>query len=94
MFGKHKMATFATHFIAGKTIHKERKNPYFVLIHTPEFCQKVLTELGVDRSVDMIINGHILVIVEQGEGPLKDSRQAIIIDRAFSEVYGETVALC
>jgi fructose-1,6-bisphosphatase III len=64
MFGKDKMATFATHFIAGKTMHKEKKNPYFVLIHTPEFCQKVLTELGVDLSVGMIVHGHILVIVE------------------------------
>jgi fructose-1,6-bisphosphatase III len=26
MFGKDKMATFATHFIAGKTMHKEKKN--------------------------------------------------------------------
>jgi len=89
MFGKDKMATFETHFIADKATHKEKKNPYFALIHTPEFCQKVLAEFGVDPSAGMIVNGHVPVMVEKGERPLKDSRQAITIDGAFSEVYGD-----
>jgi fructose-1,6-bisphosphatase-3 len=89
MFGKDKMATFETHFIADKTTHKEKKNPYFSLIHTPAFCQKVLAEFGVDPTVGMIVNGHVPVMVEKGERPLKDSRQAITIDGAFSEAYGD-----
>ena len=89
MFGKDKMATFETHFIEDKTTHKEKKNPYFALIHTPAFCQKVLHEFGVDPSAGMIVNGHVPVMVEKGERPLKDSRQAITIDGAFSEAYGD-----
>ena len=89
MFGKDKMATFETHFIADKTTHKEKKNPYFSLIHTPAFCQKVLAEFGVDPAAGMIVNGHVPVMVEKGERPLKDSRQAITIDGAFSEAYGD-----
>ena len=89
MFGKDRMATFETHFIADKTTHKERKNPYFSLIHTPAFCQKVLAEFGVDAAAGMIVNGHVPVMVEKGERPLKDSRQAITIDGAFSEAYGD-----
>src|SRR5262252_13561 len=89
MFGKDKMATFETHFIADTTTHKEKKNPYFSLIHTPAFCQKVLAEFGVDPAAGMIVNGHVPVMVEKGERPLKDSRQAITIDGAFSEAYGD-----
>jgi fructose-1,6-bisphosphatase-3 len=89
MFGKDKMATFETHFIADKATHKEKKNPYFSLIHTPAFCQKVLAEFGVDPAAGIIVNGHVPVMVEKGERPLKDSRQAITIDGAFSEAYGD-----
>lgn len=83
------MATLEMHFIADKTTHQETKNPYFTLIHTPEFCQKVLAEFGVDPQARMIVNGHVPVMVAKGERPLKDSRQAITIDGAFSEAYGD-----
>jgi fructose-1,6-bisphosphatase-3 len=89
MFGKDKMATFESYFIDDKTTHHETKNPYFRLIHTPEFCQRVLAEFDVDPTAGMIVNGHVPVKVEQGEQPLKDSRQAITIDGAFSEAYGD-----
>lgn len=89
MFGKDKMATFETHFLADKTTHKEQKNPYFTLIHTPAFCQQVLREFGVEPTTGMIVNGHMPVHVEKGERPLKDSGQAIVIDGAFSEAYGD-----
>ncbi len=89
MFGKDKMATFEGYFIDHKATHKESKNPYFSLIHTPEFCQRVLAEFGVDPTSGMIVNGHVPVKVEKGEQPLKDSRQAITIDGAFSEAYGD-----
>lgn len=89
MFGKDRMATFETHFIADKATHKEKKNPYFTLIHQRAFCQKLLAEFGVDPAAGMIVNGHVPVMVEKGEKPLKDSQQAITIDGAFSEAYGD-----
>ncbi|MGE3536326.1 MAG: fructose-bisphosphatase class III [Candidatus Tectimicrobiota bacterium] len=89
MFGKDRMATFETHFIADKATHKEKKNPYFTLIHQKGFCQKVLQEFGVDPQAGMIVNGHVPVMVEKGENPLKESHQAITIDGAFSEAYGD-----
>jgi fructose-1,6-bisphosphatase-3 len=89
MFGKDKMATFESYFIADKATHKETKNPYFRLIHSPAFCQHVLEEFGVDPAVGMIVNGHVPVKVEHGEQPLKDSGLAITIDGAFSEAYGD-----
>ena len=85
MFGKDKMATFESYFIADKATHKETKNPYFRLIHSPAFCQRVLEEFDVDPAAGMIVNGHVPVKVEHGEQPLKDSALAITIDGAFSE---------
>ncbi|MEW6731211.1 MAG: fructose-bisphosphatase class III [Acidobacteriota bacterium] len=89
LFGKDKMATFETYFIADKATHKETKNPYFKLIHTPEFCQRVFREFGSSPDHGLIVNGHVPVKLEQGESPLKQSGKAVTIDGAFSEAYGD-----
>jgi fructose-1,6-bisphosphatase-3 len=89
LFGKDKMATFESYFIADKQTHVETKNPYFTLIHDKEFCKKVLTEFGVDGEHGLIVNGHVPVKLEKGESPLKRSGRAVTIDGAFSEAYGD-----
>lgn len=89
LFGKDRMATFETYLIADKASHKESKNPYFNLIHTPEFCDKLFSEFGVSSTEGLIVNGHVPVKLEQGESPLKNSGKAITIDGAFSEAYGD-----
>jgi fructose-1,6-bisphosphatase-3 len=89
LFGKDRIATFERDFIADKTPHHETKDPYFTLIHEPWFCQKVLAEFGVEPTRGLIVNGHVPVKIEDGESPLKRSGQAITIDGAFSEAYGD-----
>jgi fructose-1,6-bisphosphatase-3 len=89
VFGKDRMATFETYFVADKTAHKEKKNPYFKLIHNRDFCRRVCEEFGVDPEYGLIVNGHVPVKLEQGENPLKDSGMAVTIDGAFSEAYGD-----
>jgi fructose-1,6-bisphosphatase-3 len=89
LFGKDKMATFETYFIADKATHKETKGPYFERIHDVEFCRRVADEFGVDRDHVLIVNGHMPVKVEEGESPLKRSGLAVTIDGAFSEAYGD-----
>ena len=88
-FGKDRMATFETYFIADKATHDEHKNPYFKLLNDPVFCAKVLTEFGVDPVHGYIINGHVPVKLEQGETPMKKSHRAITIDGAFAAAYGD-----
>jgi fructose-1,6-bisphosphatase-3 len=83
------MATFETYFVADKATHKETKNPYFKLIHTTDFCEKIFREFGVSASDGLIVNGHVPVKLEQGESPLKQGGKAITIDGAFSEAYGD-----
>ena len=88
-FGKDRMATFETYFVADKATHKETKNPYFSLIHDRDFCRKVARELGVTSEEPLIVNGHVPVKLEEGESPLKKSALAVTIDGAFSEAYGD-----
>ncbi|MBI5518168.1 MAG: fructose-bisphosphatase class III [Deltaproteobacteria bacterium] len=89
MFGKDRMATFETYLVADKATHHETKDPYFKLLHTEAYCQRVLREFGCDPSRGLIVNGHVPVRPDKGERPLKDSGLAVTIDGAFSEAYGD-----
>lgn len=89
LFGKERIATFERDFIADKTPHAEKKDPYFDLAHDPDFCDKVLKEFGADTENGLIVNGHVPVKLKQGESPMKRSGKAITIDGAFSEAYGD-----
>lgn len=89
LFGKDRIATLERDFIEDKRPHKEHKDPYFDLIHEVDFCDRVLTEFGMDTEGGLIVNGHVPVKVEAGESPLKRSGKAITIDGAFSEAYGD-----
>lgn len=89
LFGKDRITTFENDLVAEKECHHETKNPYFALIHEAWFCEKVLSEFGVDPASGLIVNGHVPVKVEKGESPLKRSGKAITIDGAFSEAYGD-----
>jgi len=88
LFGKDRMATFETYFVADKETHKETKNPYFELIHDRAFCARIGAELGGTGDV-LIVNGHVPVKLEAGESPLKKSGMAVTIDGAFSQAYGD-----
>ena len=61
LFGKDRMATFETYFVADKATHKESKDPYFGLIHDVAYCKKLAVELGVDPERVLIVNGHVPV---------------------------------
>jgi fructose-1,6-bisphosphatase-3 len=89
LFGKDRITTFERDFIKDKRTHHETKDPYFALIHERWFCEKVLSEFGVEPGNGLIVNGHVPVKIEAGESPLKRSGKAITIDGAFSEAYGD-----
>jgi fructose-1,6-bisphosphatase-3 len=89
IFGKDKIATFENYFVADKEARAETKNPYFHLINDREFCRKILREFDVDVENGLIVNGHVPVKIDKGESPLKASGQAVTIDGAFSEGYGD-----
>ncbi len=88
LFGKDKMATFETHFLADKATHKEVKNPYFDLMHDASFIKSIGREFGCGDDV-LVVNGHVPVKIEAGEAPIKRGGNAITIDGAFSQAYGD-----
>jgi fructose-1,6-bisphosphatase-3 len=88
LFGKDKLATFETHFIADKQAHKEHKNPYFEFMHDAEFVRDIGRLFACGDDV-LIVNGHVPVKVEKGEQPVKRGGNAVTIDGAFSEAYGD-----
>jgi len=89
LFGKDRITTFERDFITDSTPHHEEKDPYFALIHETWFCEKILSEFGVDPERGLIVNGHVPVKIEKGEAAIKRSGKAITIDGAFSEAYGD-----
>lgn len=88
LFGKQQMATFERYFIEDSATHVEVKDAYFQKIHEGDFCRKVGAEFGVGEDV-LIVNGHVPVKVEKGEDPVKRGGNAVTIDGAFSESYGD-----
>jgi fructose-1,6-bisphosphatase-3 len=88
LFGKDRMATFESYFVEDESARVETKNPYFKLMHDAEFCRGVAEEMGVDRDV-LLVNGHVPVRVDKGEKPVKRGGNAVTIDGAFSEAYGD-----
>lgn len=88
LFGKDRIATFESYFVADKQTHEETKNPYFQLIHDAAFCRRLLVAFGGDES-GMIVNGHVPVKIAEGEQPVKRGGNAVTIDGAFSEAYGD-----
>jgi len=87
LFGKDKLSTFETYFIADKETHKEVKNPYFELMHDADFIRGIGRLFGCGDDV-LVVNGHVPVKIEKGEHPVKRGGNAVTIDGAFSEAYG------
>ena len=88
LFGKSRMTTFERYFIEDKKTHREEKDPYFQKIHDADFCRKVGKAFGMGDDV-LVVNGHVPVKLEDGEDPVKKGGNAVTIDGAFSEAYGD-----
>ncbi len=88
LFGKDRMATFEGYFVEDKEARKENKNPYFKMIHDADFCRRIAADFGLGDD-GLIVNGHVPVKVEKGEQPVKRGGNAVTIDGAFSEAYGD-----
>ena len=88
LFGKDRLSTFESAFVSDKETHKEHKNPYFELLHDAGFVRRIGKLFGCGDDV-LIVNGHVPVKVEKGEQPVKRGGNAVTIDGAFSEAYGD-----
>lgn len=87
LFGKEKAATFERYFVEDKEMHKEKKNPYFILNENEEICNKILREFGIEEKNSHIINGHIPVKEKDGESPIRANGKLLVIDGGFAKSY-------
>ncbi len=87
LFGKAKMATFERYFTGDKTLHTEKKDPYYEYRDHPETCRMILREFGLTTGDAVILNGHVPVSVKKGESPIKAEGKLIVIDGGFSKAY-------
>ena len=87
VFGKRKMATFESYFIADKTAAEEIKNSYYDLYENEDIVDSIIKEFGLDPASAHIINGHVPVEVKKGDTPLKCGGKLLIIDGGFAKAY-------
>ncbi len=88
LFGKDKLTTFEGYFVDDAEAREEHKNPYFEMIHDADFVRRIGGDFGMGQDV-LLVNGHVPVRIENGERPVKRGGNAVTIDGAFSEAYGD-----
>ena len=79
--------TFERSFIKDESTWKEPSDYYYSLIDDEEICEAILKEFDLDPNTGHIINGHVPVLVNRGESPIKANGKAFVIDGGFSRPY-------
>ncbi|MEG0663882.1 MAG: fructose-1,6-bisphosphatase, partial [Clostridia bacterium] len=94
LFGKDKMTTFERYFIDKEEsrknntdLFKEEMNQYYNFIESKKYCEKIITEFGLDITRSHIINGHVPVKIKDGESPIKGGGLLYVIDGGMSKAY-------
>lgn len=88
LFGKSKMAFFERTFIDKHLPEaKEVYDPYYSLNRSWEVCGRILEEFGLDPEKGHIINGHVPVLIKDGESPIRGGGRLYVIDGGISKAY-------
>lgn len=93
LFGKEQMRTFERYFIEDVSIHKEDKNPYYLLRNEENVCRMILSVFGLATDVSHIINGHTPIKSRKGENPVKANGRLFVIDGGLSKAYQKTTGI-
>jgi fructose-1,6-bisphosphatase-3 len=90
LFGRDRMTTFERCFIKDESTWTEPKNAYYSHYNTPDICDMLLKEFGLEKKHSRIINGHVPVKARKGESPIKGGGKLVVIDGGFSRAYQKT----
>ena len=93
MFGRDRMAIFERIFLEDKSLSEELNNSYYEYSKKAEYCDKIFREFGMNPEKAHIINGHIPVLVNKGENPVKADGKLYIIDGGLSKAYHKTTGI-
>ncbi len=93
IFGKDKMATFERYFIDDTAARKEHKNAYYKYRDDEASCRMILESFGLDPDNSHILNGHVPVVVQKGESPVKANGKLFVIDGGFAKAYHKVTGI-
>ena len=79
--------TFERSFLKDEKTWQEPSDFYYNLIDDEKICDAVLEEFDLNPKTGHIINGHVPVLVNKGETPIKANGKAFVIDGGFSRPY-------
>ncbi len=87
LYGKDKMAFFERTLLEDGAQFKENYAPYYRVNDREEVCRKILGEFGLDSGKGHIINGHVPVLIKEGQSPVKAGGRLFVIDGGISKAY-------
>ena len=87
LYGKDKMAFFERTLLEPSDCFKEHYSPYYSVNDREDVCRKILCEFGLDGNKGYIINGHVPVLIKDGESPIKGNGRLFVIDGGISKAY-------
>lgn len=87
LFGKDQITTFERTFVDDSSLYHEDYNPYYQFSKKEECVEKILKEFNADEKRGHIINGHVPVLVNKGESPVKANGRLFKIDGGLSKSY-------
>lgn len=87
LFGKDQITTFERTFLEDDSLYHEDYNPYYEYCKDENVVKMILKEFGADEEKGHIINGHVPVLVNKGESPIKANGRLFKIDGGLSKSY-------
>ncbi len=87
LYGKDKMAFFERTLLENGKDFKENYVPYYRVNDREDVCRKILSEFGLDSEKGHIINGHVPVLIKEGQSPVKAGGRLFVIDGGISKAY-------
>lgn len=87
LFGKDQITTFERTFIDDTSLYHEDYNPYYEYSKDEKFVEMILKEFGADEKKGHIINGHVPVLVNKGESPIKANGRLFKIDGGLAKSF-------
>lgn len=87
LFGKDQITTFERIFVDDSSLYHEDYNAYYKFSEMKSYVVKILKEFGADSKYGKVINGHVPVLVNKGESPIKADGRLFKIDGGLAKAY-------
>ena len=94
LYGKDKMAFFERTFVCGAPCTENYGEYYRITDDVTDepgaaekLCARILAAFGLDPARGHIINGHVPVLLKEGQSPVRAGGRLFVIDGGISKAY-------